>query len=609
MASLQALVIALIALIIAPGSVFYFDVTPKTVVLLAGTGVAVAWVAFSGARIAGRPAPAVLFGTLLLLNTASLVLSTALSTRPELSLFGTNWRRYGSVIQAAVWLFAGSIVLSCAGRPDRVRAILRGVTAAGAVSGVYGIAQYFGWDPFLPAAAYHVGEGITTVVRPPGTLGYASYFATWLVFVVFLSLALRTLENSRAARRLAAAATVVAACALLLTGTRAAVLGLIAGALVWMAVRRVRVSRRALLLAGVAVVAGVVFYFAPPGRQLRARARWFADDPWGGARLELWRGSLEMAAHRPAAGYGPEVFTAEFPRYESVKLARAYPDFAHESPHNMFLDALVSQGVPGLLLLLAVCATAFWAAFRARQPALAGALAGGVVSQQFTAFTLPTALIFFVTIGLAVALATPAAAPRRRRPLAAGAVALAAMLVYLAARLWAADHALELAQRELDTGDLRAAVSEYRAYQRLRLPGGSADLWWARAAFHLASESRSAPGRLEAARISGAAAVEATQTAEDPFDAWYNLAVFCGSQNDAACVERSLQVAIVANPMWFKPHWALAEVLRLGGRLESAQLEAARAAELDAGKDPEVVRTLNKIRARRASVSPDHLQK
>src|SRR5471032_2296174 len=93
-------------------------------------------------------------------------------------------------------------------------------------SGAYGIAQYLGWDPLLPAAAYHTGEGFWTIVRPPGTLGYASYFATWLLFVIFLSLALANLETSAAWRRVAWAACAVATAAMLLTGTRAAVLGL-----------------------------------------------------------------------------------------------------------------------------------------------------------------------------------------------------------------------------------------------------------------------------------------------------------------------------------------------------------------------------------------------
>ena len=81
------------------------------------------------------------------------------------------------------------LALSCA--PSRRRE---------ALTALYGIAQYFGWDPILPAAAYHIGEGIWTIVRPPGTLGYVSYFATWLLFVVFLSLALAALEESRSWR-------------------------------------------------------------------------------------------------------------------------------------------------------------------------------------------------------------------------------------------------------------------------------------------------------------------------------------------------------------------------------------------------------------------------
>src|SRR5579872_994000 len=99
MAFVQALVIALVALILAPGYLFYFDVTPKLVVLLVGTAIALVWTAVSGLRTAGKSAAAVLAPALLVANIGSLALSTALSTRPELSLFGTNWRRFGSVPQ------------------------------------------------------------------------------------------------------------------------------------------------------------------------------------------------------------------------------------------------------------------------------------------------------------------------------------------------------------------------------------------------------------------------------------------------------------------------------------------------------------------------------
>ena len=81
---------------------------------------------------------------------------------------------------------------------------------------------------------------------------------------------------------------------------------------------------------------------------------WSGEDRMGGARLLLWRDSLRMAESRWAFGYGPETFSLEFPRHESIELARAYPDFYHESPHNIFLDALDSEGVVGLAALAAM---------------------------------------------------------------------------------------------------------------------------------------------------------------------------------------------------------------------------------------------------------------
>ena len=64
----------------------------------------------------------------------------------------------------------------------------------------------------------------------------------------------------------------------------------------------------------------MAFYIGPLGQPLRSRARWFTEDPWGGARPLLWRDSLRMGMARPLFGYGPETFTATFPHYESREL-------------------------------------------------------------------------------------------------------------------------------------------------------------------------------------------------------------------------------------------------------------------------------------------------
>ena len=71
--------------------------------------------------------------------------------------------------------------------------------------------------------------------------------------------------------------------------------------------------------------------------------------------------------------------------------------------------------------------------------------------------------------------------------------------------------------------------------------------------------------------MAAAAGERATRTAEDPFNAWYSLSAIYAARNDAAGAERCLRAAIAAHPTWFKPHWMLAQVLRLQSRREEAR--------------------------------------
>ena len=147
---------------------------------------------------------------------------------------------------------------------------------------------------------------------------------------------------------------------------------------------------------------------------MRTRFRWFQEDPQGGARLLLFRDSLTLASRHLLAGIGPETFSAEFPQAQSVELSRAYPDFYHESPHNILLDALTAQGVLGFLALAAFIGLGFYAAREARrtEPVLAGILGAcllaGFVAHQFTVFTAPTAVYFYLVVAMLVGLCSTA---------------------------------------------------------------------------------------------------------------------------------------------------------------------------------------------------------
>jgi O-antigen ligase len=350
------------------------------------------------------------------------------------------------------------------------------------------------------------------------------------------------------------------------------------------------------------------FYFSPAGTRLQARVRWSGDEPIGGARPLLWRDSLRMAAARPWAGFGPETFAAEFPRYQSLELARLLPDFYHESPHNTALDALTSEGIPGLLITFGWVALGLWAAFhswRARSApgaALSSALVASCVASVFTAATVGPIFATLLVIAMLVAL-SPDAAPKPNespsyfaiKPAMVFAVTapIAACLAVFGAALTVGD--FQLARFQSVDSDTADAVRRYNASIRTALPGAAEDLYCSRRLATLCGATLDPAIQADCVAAATRAAARATKSADNPPNAWYNLGMFSAEQNDEARVEISLRTSALLAPNWFKPHWSLAKVLALTDRGAEAKKEAERAFLLDAGKDSEVRETVVRL--------------
>lgn len=512
--------VALVPILILPGASFYFDVVPKVILILLIAALAV------------KSLKRDRFSMLLGIEAAAIVLAAIFSTHPWRSFYGSTWRREGFLVEIAI------LTIAAAGL-DR-----RWVALASIPVSIYAILQYFGIDPILSPAGYHFGAGQFMIVRPPSTMGHAAYLATFLLFVVF------TTDRSR----WRSIAITLAVIAIVLSGTRGAMLGLIVGA----AIARVRMRHVIAALAAAAVL-----YVTPAGERLRARVHWSSEDALGGARLRLWRDTLRMAAHRPLLGYGPETFSVEFLKHESLDLERAFPDFYHESPHNIFLDSLISEGLVGLLPLAAIAALAV----RRKHPGLIAML----VSLQFVSFTAPTELFYYLCAGLAL---RDAASPPQLRFRLWPAAAL--VFAVFAAYLGAGDVMLVSARSALDRGDFPLAIARI---ERARAWGATSDIYFSR---RLAGMGHAAlPGALQTAAW-------APETADDPHNAWVNLAALRALADDAPGVEQALRKGIAAAPAWYRCHWLLAQVLEREGRLPEARAEAQAAVDRDGGKHSEV---------------------
>jgi len=176
------------------------------------------------------------------------------------------------------------------------------------------------------------------------------------------------------------------------------------------------------------------------------------------------------------------------------------------------------------------------------------------------------------------------------------------LLIWLAVPFTVADRALALARCGVDSAGLAAATSQYDRYQRWRLPGTAAGLWYSGALLNVAMQSPDARVRSPAGLQSVVAGLRAT-TAGEPFDA-RTLAQVYAAANHSVRTESCLRAAIAASPNWFKRHGVLAQLLRLESRTDDAEREADLAARLNGGKNSEVARTLAEICARRAALRP-----
>jgi O-antigen ligase len=576
MAFLLPALVVLLPLLITPGFFFHYDITPKIVILMlvtaaclalpgeAAQGIAELWRRKTGRWLCGLAGAQVVW----------FAVAAALSSRPLFSLFGSNWRRMGFFTVLALCAFTVVAAAHLARAPNSLRNILRAFAIATIAASVYGALQYFDIDPLQAASAYHAEAGDSVIVRPPGTLGHADYFGWWLAIAFFCALALARIETGLW-RTIALVACVLAGFAIVLSGTRSAILAVAAGFPALAFFTGFKPGRKH-VIAGLAF-AGVLaaFYFSPAGTRLKARVRWSSDEPVGGARPLLWRDSLNMAAARPWRGFGPETFAAAFPRYQSVALARLLPDFYHESPHNTALDALTEQGIPGLIIALNWAALGGYAALRARSALAGSALIASCVASLFGAVTIGPLFATLLVIAILVASDPPErdAPPIPRRVVGAVTMPIALCLVAFGVWLAASDFELAMFQRKVSAGLLERMV-------RIGLPGAAEDLYCAR--------RLGFPAAIPAA-------IRSVSTADNPPNAWYNLAILLANQNDAAGVERALRTAAELAPNWFKPHWSLANLLALTGREEEARREAERAALLDAGKDDEVTETLKNL--------------
>jgi O-antigen ligase len=580
-------------LAIAPGILLENDVIPKLLALLIGAaGLLLCWPVWSaGASVLLRSGRGRLLAVVLALQLVSVAFSTAVSPQPALALAGSGWRRYGLVTQFALVVFAFLAACCAAIRPRIVRVVLFAIAASAALVSIYAIAQYAGWDPFLSRKSYTIdynGE----MLRIPATLGHAVYLGSFLAAAIPIVLWLST----RSAGFYRAGLILVAACsflALILSGTRSAVLALIAGLTVsGMAGKTLRLSRSSAMAAGCAAGVALIALLAGDfGASFRRRLEQWRQDFAGGPRLLVWRDTMAVVARHPVLGTGPESFGNQFRRVQSAELERAYPDIFQESPHNLLLATAVEQGLPGLLALAGMLLLIFAARPASDGPggALRAASVATLVSLAFLTVTIQGALMLYACMALgAVEPQGAAKAPPGRPGIVLKSVAVSLALVF-AACAWAYLRQ-DLAYWQVGKGSAPETFAAFETIASLPFPRSGDDLWCSRQ-FATQALANGAEAQRDWAAASQASA-RAERHGDEVSAAALQSALLDILRNDHTAAEAKLRETIEAAPNWYLPHLLLARVLRFSTRTGEADAEVRRGLDLAGSARDTVEKTL-----------------
>lgn len=206
-----------------------------------------------------------------------------------------------------------------------------------------------------------------------------------LLFAVFWSCA--ALPN----RRLYLLPAAVCLGVLAASGIRGGLVGALGGLILCLpAALPLRRRRRAAIYALLAILFAALLlavYLVPVGGtagELRALLRGQAEDSFGSGRVYIWKNVWRLVRERPLLGGGADTLGFRGIAFEKTLADGSVLRRPVDCAHCEYLNILVNQGAPALLLLLAAAVRTLVRAFRS-ETAAAGVLRAAFVSCLITA--------------------------------------------------------------------------------------------------------------------------------------------------------------------------------------------------------------------------------
>ncbi len=295
-------------------------------------------------------------------------LSLFFSVDPANSYFGSNDRQQGyrSLLFYAWWfvlLFYNLVTAENLGQ--RINRIFWTVIGSSFLVSLYGILQILGIDFVSWTEPPFVTHRITS------TLGQPNFLGSYLLLVIPLAVYGLIKYRNIWLRLFLSFSLLAQLIVLVLTGSRAAWLGLV-GALFLFVIWNLRSfwvklsapRRRGVVLVSIFALL-ILVLSSVQSEYISGRVKGMFDFQGGSvsARFNFWSGALKSISQKPFMGYGLENQGTEFVKYYQADWAKAgFVNASTNRAHNLILDWLLVGGIIGLIFYLWVYVSFFkWA--------------------------------------------------------------------------------------------------------------------------------------------------------------------------------------------------------------------------------------------------------
>lgn len=357
------------------------------------------------------------------------VVSTLFSQDKYTSIFGYPTRLNGGLISQFAYFvifLAGLVNIST----QKAKTLLVAIVFAAVAVSVWGIPSHFGADPScfvltgkLTSSCWQ--KEFDPTLRIFSTLGQPNWLASYLVLILPVSLAFSLFYRQNKAKLIFLAASATILFAIILTNSRAGLLGLLASLAVFatlLGIKTIKANIKFIIALGaVFVIISALFgtNLASRIKDLVSSQKQATSKPTrtatltqssltsggtesGQIRLVVWRGAIDIFKSSPLLGTGPETFVSSYYKFRPLAHNQTTEwQFFYNKAHNEFLNYAANTGILGLLSYIAFLTITLITIFKLKnitivQKSVIAGIIGYLITIFFGFSTVATQTIFFL---------------------------------------------------------------------------------------------------------------------------------------------------------------------------------------------------------------------